>query len=349
VPERQPSFLARLGALLLSPRRLARRDLDAHDGKASDDFLILAVLALILEGASALVHAASALAAGRYNGALRYLQTVAKPAVPLLLLWMVAAALYSLFTIRATRRAPGELGARVAQMFVLTSLVIAPLANALDPGSLHYTLASLPWATSAMWFGLGLRESLEPPGDASPTLPQTSRAGGVAMALAIVIGGAMHLVQSFRADANVPVSIAARPGRPAPRIDLPLLGGGRLELKALAGRPVLITFWATWCGPCIAELPELQRAYAARSDKAPLVYAINVDQQSPTREARVRAVVQRLGLTFPVALDDGPTSDAYDVTTIPTAVRIDEAGSIRDVFDHPLDASDLRDALKDPR
>ncbi len=277
---------------------------------------------------------------------MRYLLAVSKPSVPLLLLWMVVAALYSLFTIRAARRAPGELGARVAQMFVLTSLVVAPLANGLDPGPLHYTLSSLPWAMSAIWFGLGLRESLEPAGDAPPKLPETSRAGGVAMALAIVLGGAMHLVQSFRADANVPVAIAARPGRPAPPVDLPLLDGGRLQLGTLAGHPVFLTFWATWCGPCLAELPELQRAYAARSDHAPLVYAINVDGPSPRREAQVRAVVQRLGLTFPVALDDGPASDAYAVTTIPTAVRIDVAGNIEDVFDHPLDASDLLDALK---
>lgn len=344
-----PSFVERLGALVLAPRRLARRDLGTRDGKASDDFLVFALVAILLEGAAALHRAADALAAGRTNGALHALVEVARPALPLLLLWVAGAALFSLFTIRAARRSPGELGARVAEVFVVASLLVSPVANAFNPGRVRYTLAALPWAMSAVWFGLALRESLEAPPEALPRLPASSKPAGRALLLAMIIGAGLHLREAYEAaTAAPPVSTAARPGKAAPPIDLPLLDGGRFQLAAVKGRPVLLTFWATWCPPCMEELPALQRAYAARATNdpgAPLLYAINVDESGPTRTAAVQRVVQRFGLTFPIVLDDGPTSDAYAVMTIPTAVRIDAQGNIRAVFNRPLDEADLKDAL----
>ena len=115
--------------------------------------------------------------------------------------------------------------------------------------------------------------------------------------------------------------------------------------QALRGRRVVLTFWASWCGPCMEELPALERAYRARGRDDALVYAVNVDEQGPARESLVRAVVARFGLTIPVVLDDGSASRAYSVATIPTLVRVGEDGRILAVYDRPLEEPELRDAL----
>jgi thiol-disulfide isomerase/thioredoxin len=101
-------------------------------------------------------------------------------------------------------------------------------------------------------------------------------------------------------------TVVARPGEVVPAMALPDLRGRAVSLPAAyAGRPLLINLWASWCGPCASEMPELQRF--SRQQAANGVQVIGIALDDP---AAVRTFVQRLGVTYPVLLDTPGPADA---------------------------------------
>ncbi len=116
-------------------------------------------------------------------------------------------------------------------------------------------------------------------------------------------------------------------GEPAPPLVLPKVGGGTIDLASLKGKPVWVNFMATWCPPCIDELP-LMVGFAARyADTGLVVIAVDVRED----EAAVAAFAKGLGVTFPVALDtDGTASSSWRVGPLPVHFWVDKDGIVRD-------------------
>ena len=112
----------------------------------------------------------------------------------------------------------------------------------------------------------------------------------------------------------------------APGLRLQALDGTERDLSDLRGKVVLVNFWATWCMPCVREMPSLERLYRERRDRGFLVLAVNVAE--PKR--RLQAYVERQGLSFPVLLDpDSRAFHAWGVKAIPTSLLVDTAGRVR--------------------
>jgi cytochrome c biogenesis protein CcmG/thiol:disulfide interchange protein DsbE len=123
-------------------------------------------------------------------------------------------------------------------------------------------------------------------------------------------------------------------GNPAPPISLPLLGGGKAELKTLLGRPVLINFWATWCAPCRREMPDLAELWEAEAPNGLEVLAVNLTDQERLKD--VEAFIAELQLRFPVLLDErGRVRERYDLVTLPTTYFVDSSGFVRGVHPGP--------------
>jgi peroxiredoxin len=118
-------------------------------------------------------------------------------------------------------------------------------------------------------------------------------------------------------------------GQPAPDIALKLLDGGQWQLKNEQGkRLVMIDFWATWCGPCVRELPLLAEVAAAYRDKGVAFYAINQQEEAGT----IREFLEKRKIDVPVALDShGAAADSYGVQGIPFLVLIDKKGIVQSV------------------
>ena len=167
------------------------------------------------------------------------------------------------------------------------------------------------------------------------------------IAIAVVLGG-MWILISRVPESQVGITsegleTAPRKGFLAPDFTLTTLDGDTVRLSDLRGRPVLINFWASWCGPCRAEMPHLEAAYEAHSDAGLIV--LGVDQlESPPLVARF---VEEFGLTFPIPLDrDGKVSAAYQARALPTSFFVDADGIIRDAFTGPMTAGLIESKLE---
>lgn len=119
----------------------------------------------------------------------------------------------------------------------------------------------------------------------------------------------------------------ARPGQPAPNFRLTLASGESLSLESLRGRPVIINHWATWCGPCRLEMPEIVRAAAAHDDL--VVVAANLMETQET----MAPFVEQYNMQFPVTVDpDGILSQLYGVRGLPMTIFIDREGMVSAVW-----------------
>lgn len=116
--------------------------------------------------------------------------------------------------------------------------------------------------------------------------------------------------------------------------------GEPVDLASLEGRPVLLTSWATWCGPCTEELPAIQELYERQRDEGLEVVAVNVNAAGPDEPAIV-PMAEELGLTMPQWRDrDNHFAAAFDGAGVPTNVLVDEHGAIVRTWQGAIDVED---------
>lgn len=121
--------------------------------------------------------------------------------------------------------------------------------------------------------------------------------------------------------------LVARVGEPAPDFQLQDLDGQTISLRDLRGKPVLINFWATWCRPCVFEMPYLQQIYEEWSGEGLVLLTINIGE-SPSK---VEKFLETYNLSLPVLLDTKKNvARKYNITGYPTTFFIDKDGIIQE-------------------
>ena len=129
--------------------------------------------------------------------------------------------------------------------------------------------------------------------------------------------------------------------RPAPALPTEVLSGHRVDLESLRGKPALINFWASWCGPCKQEAPELRRFAEQIGHRATLV---GVDWND--RPENARAFIAQSDWRYSVLRDSsGDVGNAYGLNGLPTTFVLDPSGDIVQKLQGPQTASSLSQAL----
>ena len=120
--------------------------------------------------------------------------------------------------------------------------------------------------------------------------------------------------------------------RKGPDFTLEDLSGDFVELNQEVGEgPILLSFWATWCKPCIEEMDEYKKIYNDYKDKGFKMYAISTDDENTV--AKVKPLVKSKGYNFPVLLDtNGDAVRLYYAQSIPYSVILDKQGMI--IYSH---------------
>ena len=135
-----------------------------------------------------------------------------------------------------------------------------------------------------------------------------------------------------------------RPGQPAPDFELPTPDGRPVSLRDFRGRPVVVNFWATWCVPCVVEVPLLDAAQRDHADKGLVVLGVNAGERADV----VVRFIDRHDLKYEVLLDAGSwVARRYGVIDWPTTLWIDGDGVLRAADYGRIDADRIAERVAD--
>ncbi len=128
----------------------------------------------------------------------------------------------------------------------------------------------------------------------------------------------------------------------APDFSLNDLNGQQVTLSQFRGKPVMLNFWASWCGPCRVELPEIQALHQAHDKGDVVILGVDFGEQADT----VRSFAQENGLTYRILTDENSTiSRLYHVPGLPTTVFVNKQGQIVETHLGPISRSAAEQGL----
>ena len=171
------------------------------------------------------------------------------------------------------------------------------------------------------------------------------------LAVALICGtvGALFLRQQLAQRAAPPAteataaSVDLRVGAPVPAVVLKQADGTTFRLADARGKPVVLNFWASWCGPCREEMPGFEEA-SKRLGKDVLFVGVNATS-SDSREQAI-AFIDQMGVTFPIVYDEsGSMAAAYGIRGLPATFFIDAQGVLRSKALGPVLKDRLREQL----
>jgi len=154
------------------------------------------------------------------------------------------------------------------------------------------------------------------------------------------------LAWMFLSSSRNSVSLPSRPikvGDQVPNWTITMMDGKHIDMRDLRGSPVWLNFWASWCGPCRAEMPDIAIVGKKFEAKGGKLIAINVGES----EGTIESYLETTGLQgVPVAMDsDGKIANALGIYTLPVHVFITPDGKVVDVHMGSLDAKAMEEEL----
>jgi len=153
----------------------------------------------------------------------------------------------------------------------------------------------------------------------------------ISYSIILILGLAWIYISADRTGTSTSGKVPApQQGFLAPDFELQTLDGETIKLSNLRGQAVLINLWATWCPPCRAEMPAIEKIYNEYQDQGLVVLAVNMTYQDAYSD--IAPFIDEYGLTFPVLLDEtSKVGTAYQLRSLPSSFFIDRDGIISEV------------------
>jgi peroxiredoxin len=147
----------------------------------------------------------------------------------------------------------------------------------------------------------------------------------------LTLGLAWIIISADKTGLSISGSTSApQKGFLAPDFNLSTTSGETIKLSDLRGQPVLVNLWATWCPPCRAEMPAIEKIYNEYKDEGLIVLAIDMTYQDTASD--IPAFVNEYSLTFPILLDEsGNVGTNYQLRSLPSSFFIGRDGIINEV------------------
>lgn len=325
------SLLARLGLALVKPRAaLCVAGDREHPGRSGSDLLIAILVVIVVTQARGLIAAAwLGIAVDATLGVRAAIQSLTD-ALAIDLGFLVIGALV-IWAASGPRRDLGRASdlacvAVLPLLFIdlVATVIVLALHLEVSRGLMSaFSLIAYGW--TGVLIALGALEARR--AGPAPVVPVSlARKAGWGILAVTLTGLVVQTVWVARYLDRMRPVVA---GDVAPAFSLPRIGakgalGPPLSLADARGKVVVIDFWATWCGPCLAALPRLAAFQAKHPDV--MVLAINIDDP-----VEARAVFDEKGYTLTLLMGDPQTSERYDVGAIPHTVVIDRTGVVRRV------------------
>ncbi|TAA73200.1 peroxiredoxin family protein [Planococcus salinarum] len=135
-------------------------------------------------------------------------------------------------------------------------------------------------------------------------------------------------------------------GEKAPDFDLTTLDGEAVKLSDYKGKKVILNFWATWCPPCRAEMPDMQKYYEEQAAGSNVeILAVNLTTADKGMD-EINAFVDEFSLTFPIPMDtEGKVGELYQAASIPTSYMIDTEGRVQNKIVGPMNEQMMEDFI----
>ena len=134
----------------------------------------------------------------------------------------------------------------------------------------------------------------------------------------------------FATAAYVASAEKATVGKPL-NLSFTAVDGRKIDLASMKGKVVLIDFWATWCGPCVREVPNVTATYKKLQPKGFEIVGISFDKSKPS----LTSFVEKNGMTWPQQFDgkgwENEIGSRFGITSIPTMWLVDKKGNLRDL------------------
>jgi thiol-disulfide isomerase/thioredoxin len=331
-----PRFLARLGLAIAHPRWALTIAADRNQAGRSGSDLIAAIALVLaatqLRGLATAAWLGTSVEPGLgVRAALRVLTGALTVDLGLFVLGALV-----VFALAGARRNLGRAFdlACVAALPLLfvdlgATVVVRTAGITTVPNAVSWLLSGLSYGWMGLLIVLATRTARTAPlrTQVPPAeVDRPARRLGWGIAAVAALGVVVQI--AWIAD-NLELVKPMKTGGEAPALSLAQIGpggtlGDRLTLAATRGKVTVLDFWATWCSPCLASMPRLEKLARSHPDVA--VLAINTDDP-----VAARALFDERGYTMKLLADDGDVSQRYGVSAIPYTVIIDRRGVVREV------------------